>query len=169
MKYTKKFLIALSLVFLPGGFAQALKPHRSDTTATEKKAKLPPGTLVFAKKNIKVGSVSLVVEVADTPEKGAQGLMYRTKLADGNGMMFVFPNEETRNFWMKNTFIDLAIGFFDAHKKLIDIQEMTAVKSEMEADPPTYQSAGPAKYALEVPKGWFEKHKVKLGQSFTGL
>ena len=123
----------------------------------------------FKKKHLQVGSASVTAEIADTPDKSARGLMFRHKLADGDGMLFIFPAEDARSFWMKNTFIDLSIGFFGANQKLVDIQDMTAVKSEMEASPPTYQSAAPAKYALEVPKGWFQKHKVKIGDRLTGL
>ncbi|MEZ0391742.1 MAG: DUF192 domain-containing protein [Pseudobdellovibrionaceae bacterium] len=121
----------------------------------------------FEKKQIKIGSQSLLVEIADTPEKSARGLMFRQQLAEGTGMLFVFPNEETRSFWMKNTFIPLSIGYFNAKKELIDVQDMAPVTSEMQLDLPTYVSKGPAKYALEVPKGWFEKHKIKPMQKFS--
>lgn len=122
----------------------------------------------FSKKKIQVGPVSVTVEIADTPEKTSHGLMYRQKLEEGTGMLFVFPDEEPRSFWMKNTFVPLSIGFFDSKKKLIDIQDMEPVKSEMQSDLPTYPSRGPAQYALEVPKGWFKKHKIKIGTKFTG-
>lgn len=122
----------------------------------------------FDKKKIQVGGVALNVEIADTSEKSARGLMFRKKLEDGDGMLFVFPQEEPHTFWMKNTFIPLSIGFFDRSKKLIDIQDMEPVRSEMQTDLKTYPSAGPAMYALEVPQGWFKKHKVNLGAKFTG-
>ena len=31
----------------------------------------------------------------------------------------------------------------------------------------TYPSHSPAMYALEMPKGWFKKHGVKAGATFT--
>lgn len=123
----------------------------------------------FGKKKIKVGGVPLTVEIADTPEKTSRGLMFRQKLDEGTGMLFIFPDEEIRSFWMKNTFIPLSIGFFDSGKKLVDIQDMKPVKSELESNPPSYLSAAPARYALEVPKGWFKKKKIKLGAELTGL
>src|SRR5437868_3743126 len=78
----------------------------------------------FAKIKIKVDGHLLTVEVADNEDRREQGLMNRTKLADSNGMLFVFDKEQSVTFWMKDTLIPLAIGFFDQHKKLIDIQEM---------------------------------------------
>lgn len=122
----------------------------------------------FMKKTIKVGDKKLLVEIADTDQKQGYGLMYRTNLAEGTGMLFVFSNEETRMFWMKNTFVPLSIGYFNAQKILIDLKDMKPVKSEMEA-PETYPSSGPAQYALEVPQGWFKKNKIKTGMKLQIL
>lgn len=121
----------------------------------------------FDKKKIKVGSQTLNVEIADTAEKSARGLMFRRELSEGTGMLFIFPDEETRSFWMKNTFVPLSIGYFNKKKELIDIQDMEPARSEMQTDFPTYVSKEPAQYALEVPKGWFSKHKVGLKQRFS--
>jgi uncharacterized membrane protein (UPF0127 family) len=123
--------------------------------------------LHFEKKKLKIGSQTLTVEIADTQEKLAQGLMYRKDLAEGSGMLFIFSDEDVRRFWMKNTFVPLSIGYFNAKKELIDIQDMAPAQSEMQVDFPTYPSKRPAQYALEVPKGWFDKHKVRLKQSFS--
>jgi uncharacterized membrane protein (UPF0127 family) len=123
----------------------------------------------FAKKKLKLGGQVLNVEIADTPEKSAQGLMFRKELLEGNGMLFIFQDEQPRAFWMKNTFVPLSIGYFNAKKELIDIQDMEPAASAMQVNFPTYESKGPAQYALEVPKGWFSKHKIRLKQSFSIL
>jgi uncharacterized membrane protein (UPF0127 family) len=120
----------------------------------------------FSKKNLRIENKKIKVEIADTPERHERGLMFRKSLKDDEGMLFIFDDEEIRHFWMKNTFVDLDIGYFDHNKVLVDIAHMKAVKSEMESNLPTYPSAKPAQYALEVPKGWFDKHKIKLGQKF---
>ncbi len=121
------------------------------------------GAFVFSRKKIQVANKTIDVEIADTPTKRARGLMYRQSLKDGTGMLFVFDFEEPLSFWMKNTFIPLNIGYFDKNKTLIDIQEMKPVESEMVENPPSYPSAGPAQYALEVPPNWFAKNKIKIG------
>lgn len=121
----------------------------------------------FEKKKLKIGSQTLIVEIADTSEKTAQGLMFRKKLPEGSGMLFVFPNEEVRSFWMKNTFIPLSIGYFNSKRELIDVQDMDPAVSEMQSDLPTYISKAPAQYALEVPKGWFAKHRIRPKQRFS--
>ncbi len=124
------------------------------------------GDLTFARRTMILGGEKLTVDMAITSEQLEHGLMFRQKLADNEGMLFVFSHEQVLNFWMKDTFIPLAIGFFDKNKKLIDVQSMAAIKSEIEMHPPIYQSRRPAMYALEVNKGWFTRHHVKLGQAF---
>lgn len=120
----------------------------------------------FSKKKIKIDKQILTVEVAENEEQHQQGLMHRQKLEPNSGMMFVFPDEEIRSFWMKNTYVDLSIGFFDKNRKLIDIQDMKST-TMMQKEFPSYQSAGPAQFALEVPQGWFHKKGIKKGAKFS--
>ena len=122
----------------------------------------------FKKKSIKISGNKLLVEIADTQEKLSQGLMGRDKLSDEQGMLFVFDGESTRRFWMKNTLIPLSIGFFNSQKILIDIQDMQPPQSVVEV-PKIYESKFPAKYALEVNKGWFKRKKISLKAKFEFL
>ena len=117
----------------------------------------------FQKKKIQLGSKTLVVEVAETAKQHERGLMFRNNLGEHSGMLFIFDGEQTRFFWMKNTFIDLSIGYFDGAGNLIDIQEMKSGKGIPDTALPSYPSRKPAKYALEMNKGWFSKNKIKLG------
>lgn len=118
----------------------------------------------FSKIKISLGTKSLTVELAETADQHERGLMFREKMGPEEGMLFIFKNAETRFFWMKNTLIDLSIGYFDGNGTLIDIQEMKSGKGiTNDTLLPSYPSAGPAKYALEMNKGWFEKNKVKIG------
>jgi len=121
------------------------------------------GASPFKKKKITVGAKTLVVEIAETPDQHERGLMFRDKMGPDEGMLFIFKNEETRFFWMKNTLINLSIGYFDKNGKLIDVQEMTSGKNVPDEQLPSYASAKPAKYALEMSEGWFTKNKIKLG------
>ncbi len=119
--------------------------------------------IIFKKQTIWVDSKKILVEIADTEAKHARGLMNRTKLKVNEGMLFVFADDDYRSFWMKNTLINLSIGYFNKNKKLIDIQEMTAVTSVMQSEIPTYPSKGLASYALEMSEGWFKKNKISEG------
>ena len=120
----------------------------------------------FVTKKIQLGKKSIQVEVADTEPQQAQGLMFRKKMDAESGMLFVFSDEQIRSFWMKNTLVDLSIGYFNKEKKLIDIQDMAATSSIMQQSLPVYTSKSPAMYALEMNKGWFKKNKIKIGSTF---
>ncbi len=112
-------------------------------------------------------TITIEVEIADSPAKWEYGLMFEKTLAANKGMLFVFPNEEPRQFWMKNTFVDLSIGYFDSQKRLVAILEMNKVKSEMETNLPIYPSVRPAQYALEAPKGWFQRHNIQINDKLV--
>ena len=103
--------------------------------------------------------VRVRVEIADSPIEITRGLMYRTALAEDRGMLFVYPYEARLSFWMKNTLIPLSIAFIDAEGRIVDIQDM----KPLDDDPPSYVSAKPARYALEVNQGFFEERGVKVG------
>ena len=121
----------------------------------------------FEMKKIALNRKTILVEMAETERQHEHGLMLRKSLAKDHGMLFVFKNEEILNFWMKNTLINLSIGYFDKNKTLIDIQEMKAMTSVMQQNFPTYPSRAPAMYALEMTEGWFEKNKVLTGAVFS--
>lgn len=115
---------------------------------------------------IRIGKEVLNVEIASTHEARARGLMGRVELSEGNGMLFIYEKASRLAFWMKDTLIPLSIGFFDDQKTLIKILDM---------DPPIgekfikYRCTALALYALEVPQGWFEKHKIQIGEKFSFL
>jgi uncharacterized membrane protein (UPF0127 family) len=104
---------------------------------------------------IEVGGKPLKVEVADTPELITRGLKYREQLGWNEGMLFVFPEPRILSFWMRDTRIDLDIGFFDGRGRLLNIERMEAFD-----DLTRHRSVRPAKYALEVNRGWFAAHGV---------
>jgi uncharacterized membrane protein (UPF0127 family) len=103
------------------------------------------------------GTDTVVAEVARTPDQRAEGLMYRQELPDGTGMLFVFDRAEVQSFWMQNTYVALDIAYMDASFGVVDIQQMEPLST----DP--HESAGPAMFALEVPKGWFAAHGIRVG------
>lgn len=91
------------------------------------------------------------VEIADTREKQALGLMYRDSLPEDHGMLFIFRDDAPRSFWMKNTRIPLDIMYFSARLELVSVAE-NARPCRVERCP-VYPSDGPAKYVLELNAG----------------
>lgn len=109
----------------------------------------------------------MVVALALTPQQHAYGMMNRTKLSTDEGMLFEFPDSQVREFWMKDTLVDLDIAYIDRNKKVIDIQTMKAVASVLQTDLPIYPSSGPAQFALEMKSGWFKKNGFTTGTSVS--
>jgi uncharacterized protein len=109
----------------------------------------------------KDGQVITVIkaEIAKTQEERSTGLMYRKSLQDGEGMLFVFDRDEILSFWMKNTLIPLSIAFIAYDGKIIDIKDMYP------NDTNSVKSSRSARYALEVPQGWFSKVGVNVGDT----
>jgi uncharacterized membrane protein (UPF0127 family) len=102
-----------------------------------------------------------LAEIADTPEKHARGLMYRTHLKADYGMLFIFAEEDIRSFWMKNTLIPLDMIFLNNEKQVVD---MYCSVPPCRSDPcPSYTSALPARYVLEIAGGTAKKLKLKIG------
>ena len=103
------------------------------------------------------GADTVTVEVARSASERQQGLMNRTEVPDGTGMLFVFPQSRIRSFWMQNTYVDLDIAYIDDSLRIIDIQQMKAETT----DP--HESSAPAMFALEVRMGWFAEHGIEVG------
>ncbi|MCK6506262.1 DUF192 domain-containing protein [Myxococcota bacterium] len=110
-----------------------------------------------------IGHRVLQVEVADDEQERARGLMYRDGLAPGHGMVFVYPDERERGFWMRNTRVPLSIAFLDAQGRIVRLADMQPY------DETTTRSLAPAMYALEVEQGWFAEQAVSIGERVEGL
>jgi uncharacterized membrane protein (UPF0127 family) len=107
--------------------------------------------------DMELGGVPIHVEVARTDAERSRGLMYREKLGQDWGMLFVYPRAERLSFYMRNTKIPLSIAFLDDGRVVRDIQDMTPF------DETLHVSKAPARYALEMEQGWFARRNVAPG------
>lgn len=98
------------------------------------------------------------VEVADTDDKRAEGLMYRTKLDPDYGMLFDFKREQNVFFWMKNTYVSLDMIFVRADGTIAHIAEDTVPLSEA-----TVPSRAPVRFVFEVVAGTTKRLGIKPG------
>lgn len=140
-------------------------PPPKDVTA--KDYAMPPLPRAFVRLHDAFGGVHRVeVEVAATPEARSRGMMWRTELAAGKGMLFLFPEEEVQSFWMRNTLIPLDMIFITTGMKVAGIVER--------AEPRTFtqRTVGvPSQFVLEVPGGWSQSVGVTKGSAveFEGV
>lgn len=145
-----------------GGTPDASRPRAPAVTQTDVTAQdyempaLPRARVTL--KDAFGGQHPLDVEVAATRDARTRGLMWRTSLAPGSGMLFIFEDDRTLTFWMRNTLIPLDMIFVQKDLKIAGIVE--------NAVPQTLDSRGPGRpsmYVIEVPGGWAAKVGLKAG------
>jgi uncharacterized protein len=108
------------------------------------------------------GVRSLDVQVADTTQERADGLMGRETLSPYDGMAFVWTEPVHGSFWMKDTLIPLSIAFWDQEGRIVSIMDMEPCRQ----DPcPTYGPDTPFVGAVEVVKGGLERRGVAVGDT----
>jgi uncharacterized protein len=112
---------------------------------------------------VTIGENTVRAEVADSPTERSAGLMRRTDLPQGAGMLFAYPASRPLSFWMKDTLLPLSIAFIDADGRVVHMTDMQPL------DESHVPSRHAALYALEVPQGWFDEHGVKVGDLVGGL
>ncbi|MEM0365200.1 MAG: DUF192 domain-containing protein [Candidatus Nitrosocaldus sp.] len=123
-------------------------------------------------KRITIDGIMLEVEVADTDEKRALGLMYRDGLDEGKGMLFIFPTEGRYSFWMMNMRFNLDILWLDSSGKVVYIvEDAEPCKGIREEDirQCTYYPDVRAKYVLEVNSGFVREHNIGIGSTMRIL
>lgn len=102
-------------------------------------------------------------EIADTPQKAELGLMNRDSLGEHKGMIFPFKEEDSRLFWMKNTFINLDIIFITADKKISSISENVPRSYQNTPENEVALAGGYGMYVLELPAGTAQQQNLKEG------
>jgi hypothetical protein len=106
------------------------------------------------------GTRTLDIEVAVSPSEQAQGLMFRTELADTAGMLFLHPVAGEIRMWMRNTYIPLDMVFIRADGTVHRIAERTEPMSE-EVIP----SNGSVAAVLEIAGGAAQRLGIKPGDT----
>lgn len=119
---------------------------------------LPTSTVTIEKHILRVW-----VAAENDPERPGvvqEGLMHvpAAELADDQGMLFVFPDEQLRGFWMKNTIAPLDIAFARMNGTIVRIWQMPPLTLQ------TFSSVEPAMFALEAKQGTFARLGIQEGQ-----
>lgn len=110
---------------------------------------------------IQVDGRPISVEIANTADLRERGLMDRDALPADEGMLFMYPEERNRSFWMKRTRIPLDIAFADSNGIIVRIAQMQPYTTEKTP------SLVPAQYALEMNEGWFGANGVVVGDAIS--
>lgn len=113
--------------------------------------------------HLQVGDTRVKAELVFDLSGRSEGLKHRDSLPTNSGMLFIYPDVAQRSFWMKDTRIPLSIAFADVDGVILRIADMEPF------DVDSTSSLYPAKYALEVNKGWFEAHDIEKGSVIEGI
>ena len=110
----------------------------------------PSGTTIF-------------VEIADSPDTRAQGLMFRSSMAPDRGMLFLFPEAGDHAFWMKNTLISLDIFWLDESGTIIHLEPNVPICTRKDDGCPRYQSPHKSFQVLELNAGMAKQFTLTVG------
>jgi uncharacterized membrane protein (UPF0127 family) len=112
---------------------------------------------------LSAGFHRIEAEVAATDRHRQTGLMNRQAMPAQRGMLFVFTQENTHCMWMRNTLLPLSVAFIDSDGKIINIEDMQPHSED------NHCARRPARYALEMNRGWFAQRGIAAGSKLRGL
>ena len=104
------------------------------------------------------GERPIDIEVATTSDEKSMGLMFRTSLADNQGMLFPYERPHEITMWMKNTYISLDMVFI----RLDGTVHRIAVRTEPLSEA-IVASGGDVTAVLELAGGAAERLGLKVG------
>ncbi len=166
------FILAVLLCLLSTGCAGDRPNHRTKPTTRKKVTQPTRHSPTKGRKEpqdsrrarLWVGDREVSLEVAlDSASRGV-GLSRRKTLASDEGMIFAYSDARVRGFWMKNTWVALDIAFVGDDlvvKKIVSLEPPAPNCSD--ADMPRARSDVPARYVVEMNKGWFARHGLGVG------
>lgn len=124
---------------------------------------LPALAQTFPHTELTVGMFRIDAEVAASEDLRMHGLMYRKAMPSNAGMVFIFETSQQYCMWMKNTLLPLSVAFIDEAGKIINVEDMQPQTED------SHCAVRPARFALEMNKGWFKDKNFKAGTKINGL
>ncbi len=157
MRFWRDFTVAILGTWLSAGCGKSGRttapPSPSQTASVPDKplAKLPTVKLWL-------GSQEINAEVARTPIQLETGMMFRTNLAETEGMLFLLPYTQPASFWMKNCLVPLSVAYIDPEGILEEVHDLEPGNTDL-----VTSASANIRFALEVNRGWFARHQVSTG------
>lgn len=103
-------------------------------------------------------TITIDIEIADSPYEWETGLMYRESMEDDQGMLFIYPTAAPRSFYMKNTYIPLDIIFMSTDTIVVSMKE-----NAVPLDETSIPSNVPARFILEINAGNAADWNIEVG------
>lgn len=143
----RKALTTLVILASVGIIAIVFNPHKIQTL------------------HARLGGGAFVLEVADTEALRTKGLSGHAILHEGEGMLFIFPEDSRYGFWMKDTGFPIDIIWLDRDYHVVDVKKNATPASY----PEIFTPISPARYVVEIPAGFFEEQHLKAGDTLEIL
>jgi hypothetical protein len=118
-----------------------------------------------------LGGVPHRLELAADPAARERGLSGRTSIEPTGGMIFVFPDEAPRQFWMRDCLVDIDIAFLDGRGRIVAVHSMKREPPRRPGESEDqylsrlrgYPSFAPARYAIELRAGSLVARRLSVG------
>ena len=108
-----------------------------------------------------LGEATLKLEIAHEPEERVCGLSYREEMAEDEGMVIVYDDEDYYSIWMKDMNFSLDLVWMNTAWEVVDItRDVTP-----ESFPEIFTSKIPAQYAIELNSGSVDAFNILIGDS----
>ena len=124
------------------------------------------GDIAFGRAEVQIGTAAGMrlfhVELAETPDQRARGLMFRRSLAPDGGMLFLFPERERPTMWMANTWLPLDMLFIAADGRIVHLFPNAVPRSRL-----TVSSPRPARMVLELAGGTARRLGIAPGDRLS--
>ena len=160
-----RFLSLLTILALLAGCSGGCGKSPATAAVTPAPAPSPsiPGLPTAAQPKLQtiklwLGAEEMAAELAMNDSTRQAGMMFRTNMAENEGMLFVFPVPHRTAFWMKNTKIPLSAAYINPEGVILEIHAL-----EPENTNSVTAGSDQIQYVLETPQGWFDRHNVRTG------
>ncbi|WP_157980351.1 DUF192 domain-containing protein [Pseudidiomarina taiwanensis] len=155
----------MSKLFQLGGYVGAM------TFLAACSVYIPPAAAELAQEPLCIADHphTITVEIADTYDSRARGLMFRESLAEHAGMLFRYQDDRpsSAGFWMYNTYLPLDIAYIGADNRIKAIIAMDPCPSIDPKRCPSYQPGVSYRSALEMNQGYFAKYNIGIGREIV--
>ena len=110
------------------------------------------------------GGQTIQVERMTSTADRMRGMMFRTSLAPGRGMLYVHPQPGLYSYWTYQYEIPLDMIWIDTLRQIVEIAENVPPCKTAASQCPHYGGEKVARYHLELAGGMAAKYGLKVGQ-----
>jgi uncharacterized protein len=102
-----------------------------------------------------LGAEEVIAELALSGEQQTAGMMFRTNMAENEGMLFVFPEPYRASFWMMNTPLPLSAAYISREGVILEIHDLQPHDTNS-----VVAASDRVQFVLETRQGWFARHHI---------